>query len=63
MLTLIDVLDLTIAKLIREVVDTDDFCESLKLEQSLLLGVETDKVQTYIEDMIAHQAPLSKVSP
>uniref|UniRef100_A0A146M4U8 Vacuolar protein sorting-associated protein 33A n=1 Tax=Lygus hesperus TaxID=30085 RepID=A0A146M4U8_LYGHE len=52
---------LTIAKMIKEVVDTDEFSDCLKLEQSLLLGVETDKVQTYIEDMIAHQVPLFKV--
>ncbi|BES98201.1 Vacuolar protein sorting-associated protein [Nesidiocoris tenuis] len=52
---------LTIAKLIREIVDSDDFNDTLKLEQSLLIGVESDKVQTYIEDMIAHQVPIFKV--
>ncbi|XP_014247417.1 vacuolar protein sorting-associated protein 33A [Cimex lectularius] len=52
---------LSIAKLIRKYVDSDEFLESLNLEQSLLLGSDTDKVQQHIEDLIARQAPLLKV--
>lgn len=51
----------TIAELIKEVTDTSEFLESLQLEQDLMLGVDTDKVQPHIEDCIAHEEPLIKV--
>ncbi|KAL1131088.1 hypothetical protein AAG570_012325 [Ranatra chinensis] len=51
----------TIAELIKNVTDSTEFLDSLQLEQELMLGVDTDRVQAHIEDCIAHQQPLVKV--
>nr|XP_014289619.1 vacuolar protein sorting-associated protein 33A isoform X2 [Halyomorpha halys] len=50
-----------IAELIKQVTDSSDFLDSLQLEQELMLGVDTDKIQSHIEDCIAHEQPLIKV--
>lgn len=51
----------TIAEMIKEVTDTSDFLESLRIEQELLNCIDTDKPNAYIEDMIARKEPLLKV--
>lgn len=50
-----------IAELIKQVTDSSEFLDSLQLEQELMLGVDTDKIQSHIEDCIAHEQPLIKV--
>lgn len=51
----------TIAEMIKEVTDSNSFLESLQTEQELLNCIETDKPNSYIEDMIAQQQPILKV--
>ncbi|XP_046670558.1 vacuolar protein sorting-associated protein 33A isoform X1 [Homalodisca vitripennis] len=51
----------TIAEMIKEVTDTDQFMDFLDCQQEMMLCVDTDKVQPYIEDCIAHKEPLVKV--
>ncbi|XP_046738532.1 vacuolar protein sorting-associated protein 33A [Diprion similis] len=51
----------TIAEMIKEVTDSNNFLEALQTEQELLNCIETDKPNSYIEDMIAQQQPLLKV--
>ncbi|PSN50584.1 Vacuolar protein sorting-associated protein 33A [Blattella germanica] len=51
----------TIAELIKEVTDTNNFLESLQLEQEFMNGIDTDKVHPYIEDCIAQKEPLIKI--
>ncbi|OAD52769.1 Vacuolar protein sorting-associated protein 33A [Eufriesea mexicana] len=51
----------TIAEMIKEVTDSSSFLESLQVEQELLNCIDTDKPNTFIEDMIAQQQPLLKV--
>lgn len=47
--------------MIKEETDSSDFLDSLHTQQELMLCVDTDKVQPYIEDCIAHKEPLVKV--
>ncbi|XP_043266692.1 vacuolar protein sorting-associated protein 33A [Venturia canescens] len=51
----------TIAEMVKEVTDSSEFLESLQIEQELLNCIDTDKPNSYIEDMIAQQKPLLKV--
>ncbi|XP_017877001.1 vacuolar protein sorting-associated protein 33A [Ceratina calcarata] len=51
----------TIAEMIKEVTDSSSFLESLQVEQELLNCMDTDKSNSFIEDMIAQQQPLLKV--
>ncbi|KAG1714266.1 Vacuolar protein sorting-associated protein 33A [Nymphon striatum] len=51
----------SIAELVKEVTDTESFLESLQVEQEFMNGIDTDKVNVFIEDCIAKQAPLMKV--
>ncbi|XP_058789341.1 vacuolar protein sorting-associated protein 33A isoform X1 [Phymastichus coffea] len=51
----------TIAEMIKEVTDSSDFLEVLQIEQELLNCIDTDKPNSYIEDLIAQQQPLMKV--
>ncbi|KAF3422755.1 hypothetical protein E2986_05865 [Frieseomelitta varia] len=51
----------TIAEMIKEVTDSSSFLESLQIEQELLNCIDTDKPNTFIEDMIVQQQPLLKV--
>lgn len=55
------VVDTTIAEMIKEVTDSDDFLDTLHCQQEMMLCVDTDKAQPYIEDCIAHKEPLVKV--
>ncbi|XP_033216509.1 vacuolar protein sorting-associated protein 33A [Belonocnema kinseyi] len=51
----------TIAEMIKEVTDSNSFLESLQVEQELLNCIDTDKPNSFIEDLIAQQAPLSSI--
>lgn len=52
---------MTIAELIKEVTDSDEFHDELACEQEFLLCSEVDKPCPFIEDMIAKEAPLINV--
>ena len=54
--------DTTIAELIKEVADSNNFLESLQIEQEFMNGIDTDKVHPYIENSISQKEPLIKVS-
>lgn len=55
-------LDTTIAEMIKEVTDSSVFCDKLQAEQDLLnKSIDSDKANSYIEDLIAQQEPLLKV--
>lgn len=47
--------------MVKEVTDSSEFLESLQIEQEMLNCIDTDKPNSYIEDMIAQQKPLLKV--
>ena len=47
--------------MIKEVTDSANFLETLQVEQELLNCIDTEKANTYIEDLIAQQEPLIKV--
>lgn len=51
----------TIAEMIKEVTDSNDFLEYLQIEQELLNCIDTDKPNSFIEDCIAQKKPLLKV--
>ncbi|XP_014204862.1 vacuolar protein sorting-associated protein 33A [Copidosoma floridanum] len=51
----------TIAEMIKEVTDSTNFLETLQIEQELLNCIDTDKPNSYIEDLIAQQEPILKV--
>lgn len=53
--------DTTIAEMIKEVTDSTNFLETLQIEQELLNCIDTDKPNSYIEDLIAQETPLIKV--
>ncbi|XP_006894767.1 PREDICTED: vacuolar protein sorting-associated protein 33A [Elephantulus edwardii] len=51
----------SIAELIKDVTTSEDFFDKLTVEQEFMSGVDTDKVNSYIEDCIAQKHPLVKV--
>ncbi|KAF4113737.1 vacuolar protein sorting-associated protein 33A [Onychostoma macrolepis] len=51
----------SIAELIKDITTSEDFFDSLTVEQEFMTGVDTDKVSTYIEDCIAQKDPLIKI--
>ncbi|XP_015782840.1 vacuolar protein sorting-associated protein 33A [Tetranychus urticae] len=51
----------SIAEIVKTVVDTEEFNQTVEAEQLFVNGVDTDKVNTYIEDCIARQEPLTKI--
>ncbi|KAK3088447.1 hypothetical protein FSP39_019326 [Pinctada imbricata] len=51
----------SIAELVKEHTDTEEFMDSLRCQQDFINGVETDKVCVYIEDCIGRTEPLDKV--
>ncbi|CAD7674473.1 vacuolar protein sorting-associated protein 33A [Vulpes vulpes] len=51
----------SIAELIKDVTTSEDFFDKLTVEQEFMSGVDTDKVNSYIEDCIAQKHPLIKV--
>ncbi|XP_072163867.1 vacuolar protein sorting-associated protein 33A-like [Diadema setosum] len=51
----------SIAELIKERTDKETFMDSLQAQQEFMNGIDTDKVNAYIEDCIARKEPLIKV--
>ncbi|XP_076434715.1 vacuolar protein sorting-associated protein 33A-like [Babylonia areolata] len=51
----------SIAELVKEFTDTDDFIDALRCQQEFINGLETDKVHPLIEEYIAKSESLSKV--
>ncbi|CAG0915452.1 unnamed protein product [Notodromas monacha] len=51
----------TIAELIKEATDEDDFRETIQTEQEFLNCVGTNKINSFIEDCISRKEALSKV--
>lgn len=52
---------LSIAELVKEFTDTDDFLDGLSCEQELTNNINTDRVHTYIEECIMRKKPLDKL--
>lgn len=50
-----------IAECIKETTDSFDFLNSLQVEQEFLNCIDVDKVNPYIEDLIAQKKPLNKL--
>uniref|UniRef100_A0A2K6GIL5 VPS33A core subunit of CORVET and HOPS complexes n=1 Tax=Propithecus coquereli TaxID=379532 RepID=A0A2K6GIL5_PROCO len=51
----------SIAELVKDVTTSEDFFDKLTVEQEFMSGIDTDKVNNYIEDCIAQKHPLIKV--
>uniref|UniRef100_A0A2K5IE40 VPS33A core subunit of CORVET and HOPS complexes n=1 Tax=Colobus angolensis palliatus TaxID=336983 RepID=A0A2K5IE40_COLAP len=51
----------SIAELIKDVTTSEDFFDKLTVEQEFMSGIDTDKVNNYIEDCIAQRHSLIKV--
>nr|XP_002737715.1 PREDICTED: vacuolar protein sorting-associated protein 33A [Saccoglossus kowalevskii] len=51
----------SIAELIKENVELDIFMDSLQSQQEFMNGIDTDKINSYIEDCISRKEPLIKV--
>ena len=51
----------SITEVIKETTDSEDFRESLKVEQEFFNGIDTDRAHPYIERCIGVKEPLAKV--
>ena len=51
----------TIAEMIKDITDSDDFQDDLCCEQEFLMCADVDKPSSYVEDLIAKKAPLKTV--
>ncbi|MCJ8746718.1 hypothetical protein PDJAM_G00145090 [Pangasius djambal] len=51
----------SIAELIKDITTSEVFFDNLTVEQEFMTGVDTDKINTYIEDCIAQKDPLIKI--
>ncbi|XP_048370449.1 vacuolar protein sorting-associated protein 33A [Sphaerodactylus townsendi] len=51
----------SIAELIKDITTSEDFFDNLTVEQEFMSGVDTDKVNNYVEDCIAQKHPLIKI--
>lgn len=51
----------TISEMVKEVTTSDDFRDELECEQEFLICSDVDKVNPFIEDLIANQAPFKTV--
>uniref|UniRef100_A0A3B4B9P2 Uncharacterized protein n=2 Tax=Periophthalmus magnuspinnatus TaxID=409849 RepID=A0A3B4B9P2_9GOBI len=51
----------SIAELIKDITTSEAFFDKLTVEQEFMTGVDTDKLNTYIEDRIAQKDPLIKI--
>lgn len=51
----------TIAEMLKDVTSSDEFLDELDCEQEFILCSDVDKVNPFIEDLIANQAPLRTV--
>lgn len=54
--------DMTIAEMIKDVTKSDEFIDLIKNEHEMILGSVSDRVNPFIEDLMAHKADLVKVS-
>lgn len=52
---------LTIAEMIKEQIDNEKFMGDLRMEHDIILGIDTDKVNSRIEDCMANKADLVKI--
>ena len=52
---------ISIAELIKEKIDQEEFRKTLQTEQEFLNCIDTDKINPFIEDCIATEVPLNKV--
>ncbi|XP_065201520.1 vacuolar protein sorting-associated protein 33A [Planococcus citri] len=52
---------MTVAEMIKEQTDSEDFRESVKNEHEMLLGIVSDRVHPYIEDCMAQKVDVIKV--
>lgn len=52
---------MSIAELIKEKTDDEEFREDIRIEQEFAQGLDTDKVSPFIEKYIALKKPLHKV--
>lgn len=51
----------TVAEMIKEITDSNDFLDELSCEQEFLICADCDRMSTIIEDMIAKKAPFRSV--
>uniref|UniRef100_A0A4W4HM81 VPS33A core subunit of CORVET and HOPS complexes n=1 Tax=Electrophorus electricus TaxID=8005 RepID=A0A4W4HM81_ELEEL len=51
----------SVAELIKDITTSESFFDNLTVEQEFMTGVDTDKINTYIEDCIAQKDPLIKI--
>ncbi|XP_060927233.1 vacuolar protein sorting-associated protein 33A [Limanda limanda] len=51
----------SVAELIKDITTSEAFFDNLTVEQEFMTGVDTDKVNIYIEDCIAQKDPLIKI--
>lgn len=51
----------SIAELIKDVTTSEDIFDKLTMEQEFMSGIDTDKVNNYIEDCIAQKHSLIKL--
>ncbi|XP_042904838.1 vacuolar protein sorting-associated protein 33A [Parasteatoda tepidariorum] len=51
----------SMAELIKEIIDSEMFLNSLQTEQEFMNGLDTDKTNAHIEDCIAREEPFIKV--
>ncbi|XP_042193601.1 vacuolar protein sorting-associated protein 33A [Callorhinchus milii] len=51
----------SIAELIKDITASEKFFDNLTVEQEFMSGIDTDKVNSYIEDSIAQKEPLIKI--
>ncbi len=55
--------DMTIAEMIKEITDAEEFTENIRNEHEMILGMVADRVHPYIEDCMAHKVDIVKVYP
>ncbi|XP_069475703.1 vacuolar protein sorting-associated protein 33A [Ambystoma mexicanum] len=51
----------SIAELVKDITTSEAFFDNLSVEQEFMSGIDTDKVNNYIEDCIAQKHPLIKI--
>lgn len=51
----------SIAELVKDITGSETFFDNLTVEQEFMSGIDTDKINNYIEDSIAQKEPLTKV--
>lgn len=54
--------DTTVAEMIKDVTDSEEFAERIKNEHEVLLGMVTDRAHPFIEDCMACKVDILKVN-